>query len=131
MYHLRPLLIILITILCVPIISHAADLFSSRQEKEGLLKALRQKDPQYDPAEKMLRGRFSSPGYHTPLKSGYVHRTRNSLQYAVALLDSGQPDRLKRAKDILRAQRDKLEALARSLLDVETVERAEFEALMA
>ena len=37
----------------------------------------------------------------------------------------------RRAKDILAKQRDKLEALARRLLDVETVERPEFEAMMA
>ena len=36
-----------------------------------------------------------------------------------------------RAKDILRSQRDKLESLARKLLEVEAVERAAFEALMA
>ncbi len=36
-----------------------------------------------------------------------------------------------RARDILTRQRDKLEALAKTLLDVETVERAEFEAMMA
>ena len=88
--------------MCTPPLTHAADLFSSPQQKAGFLKALRDKDPQYDPAEKMLRARFSSPGYHTTLKAGYVHRTRDSLSYAVALLDTGQPDRLKRAQDILR-----------------------------
>ena len=101
MNHLR-LLSILIAALFALNLCRAADLFSSRLEKEGFLKALRRKDPQYDPAEHMVRGRFSSPGYHTTLKAGYVHRTRDSLQYAVALLDSGQPDRLKRAQDILR-----------------------------
>jgi len=103
MNHQRLLLtIILATTLCASTLCSAADLFSSQQEKAGFLKALRQKDAQYDPAEKMLRARFSSPGYHTTLKAGYVHRTRQSLAYAVALLDSGQPDRLKCARDILR-----------------------------
>jgi hypothetical protein len=103
MKHLRLLLTIILAItLCAPILCPAADLFSSQQEKAGFLRALRDKDSQYDPDEKMLRARFSSPGYHTTLKSGYVHRTRNSLSYAVALLDSGQPDRLKRACEILR-----------------------------
>jgi cell division protease FtsH len=37
----------------------------------------------------------------------------------------------RRAKEILLKQRDKLEALSVKLLDVETVERTEFEALMA
>ena len=36
-----------------------------------------------------------------------------------------------RARDILTRQRDKLEALAKTLLDIETVERSEFEAMMA
>ena len=36
-----------------------------------------------------------------------------------------------RAKDILTTQRHKLENLATTLLDVETVERPQFEALMA
>ncbi|NIS54342.1 MAG: hypothetical protein GWN94_25150, partial [Phycisphaerae bacterium] len=103
MNHQRLLLTIIIALtLRASPCSHAADLFSSPQQKAGFLKALREKDSQYNPAEKMLRARFSSPGYHTTLKSGYVHRTRNSLSYAVALLDSGQTERLKRAEDILR-----------------------------
>jgi cell division protease FtsH len=36
-----------------------------------------------------------------------------------------------RARDIVRQQQQKLEALAKALLEVETVERAQFEALMA
>ncbi|MHC4313145.1 MAG: hypothetical protein ACYSW3_11850 [Planctomycetota bacterium] len=103
MNHQRlQLTIILASVLCTPPLTHAADLFSLPQQKAGFLKALQQKDPQYDPAEKMLRARFSSPGYHTTLKAGYVHRTRDSLSYAVALLDTGKPERLKRAQDILR-----------------------------
>ena len=104
MSHLRlPLTIIIwLLTLCVPIFCYAADPFSSQQEKAGFLKALHEKDPRYDPAEKMIRRPFSSPGYHTTLKGGYVHPTRDSLSYAVALLDSGQPERLKRAQDILR-----------------------------
>ncbi|MHC4542010.1 MAG: hypothetical protein ACYS74_19855, partial [Planctomycetota bacterium] len=35
-------------------------------------------------------------------KGGYVHPPRDSLNYAVALLDSGEPDRLERAGKILR-----------------------------
>jgi hypothetical protein len=101
-YQQLLLTIILATTLCTQPLTHAADLFSSPQQKAGFLKALQQKDPQYDHAEKMLRAPFSSPGYHTTLKAGYVHRTRNSLAYAVALLDSGQKDRLKRAEEILR-----------------------------
>jgi len=88
--------------LCLTIVCSAAELFSSQQQKAGFLKALSKQDARYDPAEKMIRRPFSSPGYHTTLKGGYVHPPRDSLNYAVALLDSGEPDRLKRAQDILR-----------------------------
>jgi hypothetical protein len=90
--------------LCVPILCPAAELFSSQQQKEAFLKALGKQDGRYDPAEHMIRRPFSSPGYHTTLKGGYVHPTRDSLNYAVALLDSDRPDpdRLKRAEQILR-----------------------------
>jgi hypothetical protein len=97
-----PLTIIFILTLTVPAFCSSPDPFSSQQEKAGFLKALAKQDARYDPAEKMIRRPFSSPGYHTTLKGGYVHPTRDSLQYAVALLDSGEPDRLKRAEDILR-----------------------------
>jgi len=80
----------------------AVELFSSPQQKEGFLKALSQQDERYDPAERMIRRPFSSPGYHTTLKGGFVHPTRDSLNYAVALLDSGRPERLERAEQILR-----------------------------
>lgn len=80
----------------------AAELFSSPQQKKAFLKALSREDERYDPAERMIRRPFSSPGYHTTLKGGYVHPTRDSLNYAVALLDSGQLERLERAEQILR-----------------------------
>jgi hypothetical protein len=91
-----------ILILCVPVLCCGAGLFSSPQQKDAFLKALAKQDARYDPAEKMIRRPFSSPGYHTTLKGGYVHPTRDSLDYAVALLDSGQEDRLERAEQILR-----------------------------
>ena len=95
-------IISLLTLLCIPAISSPAELFSSQQQKTAFLKALSNQDSRYDPAEQMIRRPFSSPGYHTTLKDGYVHPPRDSLNYAVALLDSGQPDRLKRAQEILR-----------------------------
>ena len=76
----------------------AADLFSSEAQRQAFLRALAKEDANYDPAQQMLRAEFSSPGYHTTLEGGIVHRTRESLEYAVALLDSGEPDRLKRAE---------------------------------
>ena len=80
----------------------AVELFSSSQQKEAFLKALSEQDERYNPAEQMIRRPFSSPGYHTTLKGGYVHPTRDSLNYAVALLDSGRSDRFDRAEQILR-----------------------------
>jgi hypothetical protein len=79
----------------------AADLFPTEARRQGFLKALAQRDERYDPAERMIRTSFSSPGYHTTLRDGYVHRTRDSLNYAVALLDSGETARLERAGQIL------------------------------
>ena len=86
----------------VAIFCPAVELFSSQQQKDAFLKALSRQDERYDPTERMIRRPFSSPGYHTTLKGGYVHPTRDSLNYAVALLDSGQPERLERAELILR-----------------------------
>ncbi len=80
----------------------AANLFPSGDHRQAFLRALDREDAQYDPAQQMLRGEFSSPGYHTTLTGGTVHRTRESLEYAVALLDSDEPERLKRAEAILR-----------------------------
>lgn len=79
----------------------AADFFPTSARREGFLKALARQDANYDETAKMLAAEFSSPGYHTTLDSGTVHRTRDSLIYAVALLDSGDPNRLERAEQIL------------------------------
>ena len=88
--------------LCAPILCEGAEMFSSQQQKDAFLKALAEEDKRYDPAEQMIRRPFSSPGYHTTLKGGDVHPTRDSLNYAVALLNSGEPGRLERAERILR-----------------------------
>jgi len=82
--------------------SFAAEFFSSPEQRKAFEKALEDRDKAYDPTEKMIRRPFSSPGYHTTLKGGYVHPTRDSLQYAIALLDSGEEGRLERACDIIR-----------------------------
>lgn len=86
----------------VPVVCCGAEMFSSPQQKDAFLKALTEQDKRYDPVERMVRRPFSSPGYHTTLKGGYVHPTRDSLSYAVALLDSGRADSLERAEQILR-----------------------------
>ncbi|PYI53517.1 hypothetical protein [Paenibacillus flagellatus] len=65
------------------------------------VKALSAWHPQYDEEARLLRKPFSSPGYHTTLKGGLVHPTRESLVYAVALLDSGEEEHRSRAFDII------------------------------
>ena len=75
--------------------------FSSEAQRQGFLRALEAQDRRYDPAACMIRRPFSSPGYHTTLTGGTVHPTRDSLQYALALLDSGEPARLERAAAVL------------------------------
>jgi hypothetical protein len=78
------------------------DRFANDIERRGFFAALKEKDADYDEKEQMIRRPFSSPGYHTTLKGGWVHPTRESLSYAVALLDSGESERLARAEAILR-----------------------------
>lgn len=56
----------------------------------------------YDPAEQMICRPFTSRGYHTTLTGGLVHPTRDSLYYALELLDSGDPTYLGRAIGIIR-----------------------------
>jgi len=72
-----------------------------KNDLHELHRALEVWDPNYAPAERMIRQPFRSPGYHTTLKADFVHPTRSALDYALALLDSGEPDRLDRAVDIL------------------------------
>jgi len=74
---------------------------AASDQKTAFLRALVKQDRNYDPNEAMLRTPFSSPGYHTTLKQGTVHRTRRSLSYAVALLDAHEPGRQQRAERIL------------------------------
>ncbi|WJH32833.1 hypothetical protein N6H14_21530 [Paenibacillus sp. CC-CFT747] len=70
--------------------------------RAALLKALEEREPDYNASIRMLRRPFSSPGYHTTIKQAdYVHPTRETVQYAVALLDSGQDTWRERAFSIL------------------------------
>jgi len=79
-----------------------ANLFPTEARRQAFLKALAECDSQYDAQEQMLQAPFSSPGYHTTLTGGTVHSTRESFEYAVALLDSGEPERQKCAEAVLR-----------------------------
>lgn len=59
-------------------------------------------DANYDEAVCMVGSEFKSPGYHTTLTGGRVHSTTNSLRYALALVKTGEPERLARAGKIIR-----------------------------
>jgi len=71
-------------------------------QRARLHRALEPLHKQYDPAAAMIARPFSSPGYHTTLKGGVVHPTRDSLNYAIALLDTGDEELKGRAEAILR-----------------------------
>ena len=66
---------------------------------------------------------------------GSLGETRNYSEETARAIDQEMRDIVdcayQRAKTILSQQRHKLESLARTLLEVETVDRAQFEALMA
>lgn len=56
----------------------------------------------YNADNRMLRRPFASPGYHTAIKQAdYVHPTRETTDYALALLDGGDPSYRQRAFDII------------------------------
>lgn len=56
----------------------------------------------YSEAHQMLGTRFQSPGYHTKVPDGtWVHPTRQSLNYAVALVARGTPADVDRAERII------------------------------
>lgn len=70
-------------------------------EYSRFMKALEVWNERYDPEIFMIKECFHSPGYHTTLKGGYVHPTRSSLTYAVALLDSDIEEYRIRAINVL------------------------------
>ncbi|MDI3311555.1 MAG: hypothetical protein QJR05_09055, partial [Thermoanaerobacterium sp.] len=72
-----------------------------REEYQRFMIELEKWNKLYDPEVKMIRKPFHSPGYHTTLKGGFTHPTRDSLIYAVALLDSGLEEYRQRAEEIL------------------------------
>ena len=74
----------------------------SPKQKSALNELLNMNGEHYNPGEKMLRSEFSSPGYHTTLTKGQVHRTRQSLSYAASCLDSDDPQLKQRGFDIIK-----------------------------
>jgi hypothetical protein len=75
----------------------------SAPEIEYLKKDLKEKDKQYDAQAKMLSCITHVKHYHSDLDSGrVVHQTRESLEYAVALLKTEDPAYMQRGKDIIQ-----------------------------
>lgn len=74
----------------------------SVSQHPSLMLALESADQNFDEDVHMIRGSVSGVGYHTTLQSGTVHHTRSSLQYAAALMASGEDWRIKRAKKIIK-----------------------------
>lgn len=72
-------------------------------EKKMLIRYIENLEPSYNPEMRAVTEPFSSPGYHTTLTSeiGNVHKTRIAATYALALLDSGEDQYLRRACDVL------------------------------
>jgi hypothetical protein len=67
------------------------------------MKALEALHDRYNPENRMLRCPFSSPGYHTTIKhADYVHPIRETLDYALALLDGDDPAYKERAHGIIK-----------------------------
>ena len=74
----------------------------SGPELARLERALAEWHRNFNPAEQLVRRPFSSPGYHTTLKGGFVHATRDNANYALGLLDTGKPEHVGRAVAVLR-----------------------------
>ena len=75
--------------------------FHEESDYKNFMALLEKANAGYDPEVKMHKRPFSSPGYHTTLKGGDVHSTRDSLIYAVALFDSNVPRYIERGKEIV------------------------------
>ncbi|WP_379157791.1 glycoside hydrolase family 105 protein [Paenibacillus sp. sgz5001063] len=67
-----------------------------------LIRKIQTLESRYNPELHLLRSPFSSPGYHTTLREAeFIHSTRDSLSYALGLLDTELPEYEQRAFDII------------------------------
>ncbi len=70
--------------------------------RQMLIRKIRSMESRYNPEVRLLRSAFSSPGYHTTIKAAdYIHSTRDSLNYALGLLDTELPEYEQQALDII------------------------------
>jgi hypothetical protein len=71
-------------------------------QRERLAAYLAGCDARYSPDQRMLGAPYHGPGYHTRYPDGaWAHATRESLDYALALLRSGETGRAERAAAII------------------------------
>ena len=79
-----------------------ADRWTPEWDRAVLMSAVKRADASYDPKEAL---QFHQIGpeyhYHTNLRNTRAHITRDSLDYAMNLLETGEPDRKQRAEKIL------------------------------
>lgn len=72
-------------------------------ELELLKTAVEEKNKRYNPSLSMLTAPYHTNGYHTVLKNvDWVHPCRESIEYALALLDTGGAECEERAFAIIR-----------------------------
>lgn len=83
---------------CGPGTGEAGPGWPAEWDRRLLESALTLEDPRYDKAERMLT-RVLGPGYryHTKLHNSRVHPTRESIEYALYLLEAGGKERADRA----------------------------------
>ena len=68
----------------------------------GIEEYLSDCDARYSEERRMLGTRWEGPGYHTRVPNGtWAHPTRESLDYALGLLVSGDPARTERAASVI------------------------------
>lgn len=73
-----------------------------KEEIEFLKEDLAKKEEYYDQDKKMLWTMTRDKHYHSDLDSGIiVHQTRESLEYAVALMYTNEPEKIERGIDIV------------------------------
>jgi hypothetical protein len=77
-------------------------LMQQLDQKQMLLNVVKSRNAAYNSELHLLRSPFSSPGYHTTIKQAdFIHSTRESMRYALALLDTELEENKQRAFDII------------------------------
>jgi len=71
------------------------------EEKQIVRQSVERQNEQYHPEGKMLVRELNGWNYHTDAESGRYHHVRSSFQYAVAMLDLGDPQYRQRAFDVI------------------------------